>query len=80
MPTNVSFQVIDVMTGKPLSSLRFPAIPAALDFLSDAILMCSACGVAFDHSSVRNIVNRGSGWEISFPHECRPASSKQPKS
>jgi hypothetical protein len=77
MQTNVSVAVIDVMTGKALSSLRFPNIPAALDFLSDAIIMCSSCGVAFEHSSVRNIVNRGNGWEISFPHECRPASSKK---
>jgi len=75
MHTNVSFQVIDVMTGKPLSSLRFPAITAALDYLSDAILVCSSCGVTFDHSSIRNIVNRGGGWEIAFPHECRPTSS-----
>jgi len=78
MQINMNFQVIDVMTGKPLASLRFPAIPAALDYLSDAILVCSGCGTSFDHYSVRNIVNRGGGWEIAFPHECRPASSNLP--
>jgi len=78
MQAPASLSVIDVMTGKPLSSLRFPAIPAALDYLSDAILLCSACGAAFDHSSMRNIVNRGSGWEISFPHQCHPDSAALP--
>jgi hypothetical protein len=72
----VSFCVIDVMTGKPLSSLRFAGIPAALEYLSGAIVMCSSCGRAFDNSSVRKIVNRGTGWEIAFPHECYHASSK----
>jgi hypothetical protein len=76
MQANVSFNVIDVRTGKPLTSLRFRAIPAALDYLSDAIIMCSSCGASFDHSSVRNIVNRGGGWEIAFPHQCRDAASK----
>jgi hypothetical protein len=76
MQAPASFYVIDAMTGKPLSRLRFPAIPAALNYLSDAILVCSSCGATFDHSSVRNIVSRQGGWEIAFPHECQPHHQK----
>ncbi|HKV41740.1 MAG TPA: hypothetical protein VJX67_21230, partial [Blastocatellia bacterium] len=65
-----SFSVIDVATGKPVSLTRFSAAPAAIDYVSQAKLMCSVCGAAFNSKSIQRIVKKGNGWEIQFPHDC----------
>ena len=65
-----SMNVIDVSTGKLLLGLRFSGLPAALDYLSQASLVCSSCSKRFNSRSTVTMMNRGESWELMFPHDC----------
>ena len=67
-----SMNVKDVRTGRLLLCMRFSGLPAALDYLSGAKLVCSACGKQFSGSSTITMMNRGDSWELMLPHNCEP--------
>jgi hypothetical protein len=70
-----SMSVKDVRTGRLLLSMRFSGHASALEYLSKAKLICSACGKQFSGSSTVTLMNRGDSWELMLPHNCEPAPS-----
>src|SRR5262245_59184550 len=71
--TASSMNVTDMKTGKLLYSMRFTGPADALDYMSGARLMCSACGRHFDRMSTVTMMFRGNSWELMLPHRCEPA-------
>ena len=65
-----SMNVTDASTGQLLLGMRFSGLPAALDYLSHASLVCSSCGKKFGSRSTVTMMNRGDTWELMFPHDC----------
>lgn len=68
-----SMSVMDDRNGKLLLSLRFTGLADALDYLSHAQLVCSACGKHFGARSTITMMNRGDSWELMLPHHCEPS-------
>lgn len=67
-----SMSVKDDRTGQLLLSMRFTGLVDALDYLSRAQLVCSACGKQFGGRSTITMMNRGKWWELMLPHYCEP--------
>ena len=65
-----SMNVVDAGSGKLLLGMRFSGLPAALDYLSQATLVCSTCGKKFNSRSTVTMMNRGDTWELMFPDAC----------
>ena len=68
-----SMSVKDERTGKLLLSMRFTALADATDYLSQAHLICSACGKYFGAHSTITMMKRGDSWELMLPHNCDPS-------
>ena len=60
-------------TDKLLLSMRFSGLSAALYYLTEAKLICSACGKTFTGTSTVTLMNRGEWWELMMPHKCGPS-------
>ncbi len=70
-----SMSVKDERTGRLLLSIRFTGLTAALEYLSDANLVCSSCGKRFGARSTLTMMNRVDSWELMLPHHCEPLPS-----
>jgi len=68
-----SMSVRDSRTGNLLLSERFSGLEHAMGYLSEATLVCSACGKHFNKQSTITIMNRGEWWELMLPHHCEPS-------
>lgn len=68
-----SMSVQDIRTGKLLLSERFAGLEHAMVYLSEATLVCSACGKQFNRQSTITMMNRGEWWELMLPHHCEPS-------
>lgn len=68
-----SMSVRDDRTGKLLLSMRFIGLEDAIEYLSDAQLVCSVCEKHFGSRSTITMMNRGDDWELMLPHQCEPS-------
>ena len=65
-----SMRVKDDRSGKLLLSMRFKGLADALDYLSNAQLVCATCRKHFGARSTTTMMSRGDSWELMLPHHC----------
>ena len=70
-----ALKVVDAVSKRPLSGIRFFNVLAALEYIEHADPVCAKCGTHFTRASIHSIMRAGGGWMLKFPHDCKDFST-----